>query len=242
MTTDLEADLRREFDAASPPSSLTYSTDSVLRQGSRTIRRRRIIAAGSAALAVAVVATGASLFARPHNSAHPLPAAGSSATSPSGAASSTVAACTGAQLSGKVFRTSSQSSQPFAEIVLTNRGPGRCQLSGYPELTAWGSAGRGPTTQLETVLTQGSTYEIADPGQTTVVIAAAQTAWFAVGTGTAYGGPIVTIDRLVIDVGSSAGGKANRVNVALGMDADGPPGKAIPITITAFAPGVPPKP
>ncbi len=80
MSTDLEADLRREFDAASPPSNLTYSTDSVLRQGSRTIRRRRIIAAGSAALAVAVVATGASLFARPDEKALPLPASGTAAT------------------------------------------------------------------------------------------------------------------------------------------------------------------
>ena len=86
MSADLEADLRREFDAASPPSSLTYSTDSVLRQGSRTIRRRRIIAAGSAALAVAVVATGASLFARPDDKALPLPASSTGTTSPPSAA------------------------------------------------------------------------------------------------------------------------------------------------------------
>ncbi len=74
MTTDLETDLRREFDAARPPSTLTFSPDSVLRQGSRTIRRRRIIAVGSTAMAVALVATGASLMTRPHNSAVPLPA------------------------------------------------------------------------------------------------------------------------------------------------------------------------
>ena len=74
MSTDLEADLRREFDAASPPSSLTFHAESVLRQGNRTIRRRRIVAAGSAAMAVAVVATGASLFARPDDKALPLPA------------------------------------------------------------------------------------------------------------------------------------------------------------------------
>ena len=80
MSTDLEADLRREFDAASPPSSLTFHAESVLRQGSRTIRRRRIIAVGSAAMAVAVVATGSSLFARPDDKALPLPASSTAAT------------------------------------------------------------------------------------------------------------------------------------------------------------------
>jgi hypothetical protein len=74
MTTDLGADLRREFDAATPPSSLTFHPESVLRQGSRTIRRHRIIAAGSAAMAVALVAAGASLLTRPHDTAAPLPA------------------------------------------------------------------------------------------------------------------------------------------------------------------------
>jgi len=80
MTTDLEADLSREFDAASMPAGLTFHAESVLRQGSRTIRRRRIIAAGSAALAVALVATGASLFARPDDKAQPLPASSTATT------------------------------------------------------------------------------------------------------------------------------------------------------------------
>jgi len=74
MTTDLEADLRREFDAARPPSTLTFSPDSVLRQGSRTIRRRRIIAAGSTAMAVGLVVVGSTLMNGPHNSAAPQPA------------------------------------------------------------------------------------------------------------------------------------------------------------------------
>jgi len=74
MTTDLEADLRREFDAARPPSTLTFSPDSVLRQGSRTIRRRRIIAAGSTAMAVGLVVVGSTLVDRPRDSATPQPA------------------------------------------------------------------------------------------------------------------------------------------------------------------------
>jgi hypothetical protein len=74
MSTDLEADLRREFDAVGAPGGLTFSPESVLRQGKRTIRRHRLIAAGSAAMAVGLVAVGANLIARPHDSAVPLPA------------------------------------------------------------------------------------------------------------------------------------------------------------------------
>jgi len=79
MSTDLETDLRREFDAVRAPSGLTFSPESVLRQGSRTIRRHRIIAAGSAAMAVALVAGGAALT-RPHDTAMHLPASHTATT------------------------------------------------------------------------------------------------------------------------------------------------------------------
>ena len=75
MTIDLEGDLRREFDAATPPSGLALHPESVLRQGSRTIRRRRIAAGGSAAMAVALVATGVGLLNGTNDSAAPQPAA-----------------------------------------------------------------------------------------------------------------------------------------------------------------------
>ncbi|MEO8518723.1 MAG: hypothetical protein ABI438_06045 [Dermatophilaceae bacterium] len=74
MTTDLEADLRREFDAAGMPAGLTFHAESVLRQGSRTLRRHRIIAAGSAAMAVGLVAMGATVMTRPDDSVIPPPA------------------------------------------------------------------------------------------------------------------------------------------------------------------------
>jgi len=87
----------------------------------------------------------------------------------------------------------------------------------------------------------GPTFEIPDPGPTKVGLTPGGSAWFAVGAGTAYGGPIVSIDRVVIDVGSTAGGNAGHVNVTLGMGVNGPQGKAIPITVTvaAFASGSP---
>lgn len=204
-------------------------------------RRRRIVtvSAKAALFAVPVIAVVV-VFANP--SPGKVTTAVRPPSSASGASSAPIAVCTGAQLSGKVFRGGSQSSQPFEEIVLTNGGPGPCRLSGYPQMTAWGSTGQGPSAPLDTLLTQGSTFEIPDPGPTKVVLAPGGSAWFAVGSGTAYGGPLVSIDRVVIDVGSAARGAAGHVNVALGMGANGPRGKAIPITVTAFAPGIPPKP
>ena len=74
MSTDLEADLHREFDAADMPAGLTFSTESILRQGNRTIRRNRILAAGSAAMAVGLMAIVATVMTRPHDAAVPLPA------------------------------------------------------------------------------------------------------------------------------------------------------------------------
>jgi RNA polymerase sigma-70 factor (sigma-E family) len=74
MSTDLESDLRREFDTVRTPGGLMFSPDAVTRTGRRTILRRQIIATGSAAMAVALVATGASLLTRPDDRAAPRPA------------------------------------------------------------------------------------------------------------------------------------------------------------------------
>jgi hypothetical protein len=233
-------DLRLAFPPGDEPPFRT-PVSALVATAMRRGRRRRI-ATLSAKAALFAVPMIAAVVVVANLSPGTVPTAVGPASSPSGAQSSPVVACTAAQLSGKVSRAGSQSSQPFAEILLTNGGPGPCQLSGYPQMTAWGSAGQGPSAQLETVLTQGSTFEIPDPGPRRVVIAPGGSAWFAIGAGTVYGGPIVSIERAVVAVGSMAGGKSGHVNVNLGMDANGPPGKAIPIRVTAFAPGVPPKP
>jgi hypothetical protein len=251
MTTDIsrdDASLPRadvnDLSLAFPPGvEPPFRTPvSALVATARRRGQRRRIATLSAKAALFAVPVIAAVVAFANLSPRTVTSVVRPASSASGASSSPLADCTGAQLSGKVSRTGSQSSQPFVEIVLTNGGPGSCQLSGYPQMTAWSSAGQGPSAQLETVLTQGSTFEIPDPGPTKVVIAPGGSAWFAVGAGTAYGGPIVSIDRVVIEVGSAAGGKTGHVNVTLGMGANGPQGKSIPITVTAFAPGVPPTP
>jgi RNA polymerase sigma-70 factor (sigma-E family) len=74
MTTDLETDLRREFDAARPPSRLTFSPESIVSQGRRSIRRRRLMTSASTAVAVALVVVGSTLISRPHDSVMPPPA------------------------------------------------------------------------------------------------------------------------------------------------------------------------
>jgi hypothetical protein len=239
-------DLRRAFPAGTEPPFRTPVT--VLVANARRKGRRRRIARLSAKTAlvavpaIAAVVMFANFSPTTNTTGVVLPAAPSRAPSSSVAPSQAVAACTGAQLSGKVSRAGSVASQPFEEIVVTNGGPSSCQLSGYPKLTAWGSTGQGPSSLLDTALTRGSTFEIPDPGPRNVVIARGKSAWFAIGSGTSSGGPIFSIDHVVMDVVPEAGGKAGQVNIALAMDASGPLGKAIPITVTAFAPGVPPKP
>jgi hypothetical protein len=74
MSTDLETDLRREFETVRAPGSLTFSPESVVRTGRRTILRRRIVASGSVAMTVALVAGGAALLTRADDSAAPPPA------------------------------------------------------------------------------------------------------------------------------------------------------------------------
>jgi hypothetical protein len=79
MSADLETDLRREFDAIRPPAGLTFSPESVVSTGRRTIVRRRIIAAGST-MAIVLIAGGAALLTSPNNSAAPPPASRTAAT------------------------------------------------------------------------------------------------------------------------------------------------------------------
>ena len=74
MTIDLEGDLRGEFNAAIAPNSLTFHPESVMRDGSRTVRRRRLVAGGSTAVVLALVAAGVGLLNRPEDSVAPQPA------------------------------------------------------------------------------------------------------------------------------------------------------------------------
>jgi hypothetical protein len=239
-------DLRRAFPpGAEPPfrTSVTALVANARRRGRRRrIARLSVKTALVAGPAIATVVMVANFLPATNTPAVVPPAASHRAPSSSVAPSQAVGACTGAQLAAKVTREGSMASQPFAEIVLINVGSSSCQLSGYPKLTAWASTGPGPSSLVRTTLTRSSTYEVPDPGPRSVVIAKGQSAWFAIGVGTAYEGPYVSIDHMVMDGVPTAGGKVGHVNIAFATVANGPLGKAIPVTVTAFAPGVPPKP
>jgi hypothetical protein len=242
--TDLD-DLRRAFPPGAEPPFRTPVT-ALVANARRRGRRRRIArlslkTALVAGPAIATVVMFANFSPAMNTPTVVPPAASNGAASSSVAPSQAVLACTGAQLAGKVSRAGSMASQSFAEIVLTNVGPSSCQLFGYPKLTAWVSTRPGPSSLLSTTLIHGSTYEISDPGPRGVVIASGQAAWFVIGSNTASGGPIVTIDHVLIELVPTAGRKVGHVNIPLSIFAGGPPGKAIPIIVTAFAPGIPPK-
>ena len=150
-----------------------------------------------------------------------------------------VAACGAAQLSGQTVRSVGQASQSLDELVLTNAGPRPCRLEGYPKIAAWGAVGGGPSSKLNISLTNGGNYFTSDPGPTTVDIAAGQSAWFALSTGSAYGSEIVVLDRVSIVIGPTTGSGSGHVDVAVNIGASSPPGQAIPVTVSAFAGGIP---
>jgi hypothetical protein len=115
-------DLRLAFPpGAEPPFRTPVSV--LVATAARRGRRRRIatLSAKAALFAVPVIAAVV-VFA--NFSTGTVTPTVRPASSPSAAPSQPAAVCTGAQLSGKVSHAGSQSSAPFAEIVLTNRGPG----------------------------------------------------------------------------------------------------------------------
>ena len=170
MTITLEADLRREFDAARPPISLNFSPESVLRQGSRTIRRRRIITGGSAALAVAVVATGASLMNRPQDTATPQPATSGLSTAKG--------ACDGTALSLEVVDAEGYGTGQTAVLMtLRNSGPTACTLKGYPRLTALDDAGA----VLPFTIHNGGSQSVTNQQPETVMIRPGDSAFVTLG-------------------------------------------------------------
>jgi hypothetical protein len=151
-----------------------------------------------------------------------------------------VAACHGSQLSAKIVDHAGGMSQSLDEIALTNDGPRPCRLSGYPKLAAWGSIGAGPRSKLKLSLTNEANTFISDPGPTTVDIAPGKFAWFGLSAATAYGSELITIDRLAIIIATGSG--LESVDLPITLAASRAEGKAIPISVTAFAGGRPLKP
>ena len=127
-------------------------------------------------------------------------------------------------------------------VIVTNWTAKPCSLEGYPSLSV-GVAGRGGVYNGHQFvypaldITHSSTYVVPDPGVRTVRLEPRGSAWFAVGTGLAYSGPVLSIGRLEI---GTAGSRATLVVPGFVQQIQGNAGQPLPITVTAFAPGSPP--
>jgi hypothetical protein len=80
----------------------------------------------------------------------------------------------------------------------------------------------------------GSIYERRDPGPHQVRLTPGATASFDLGTATAYDGPLLSVTRVLIRPPGQAAG----IPVHVGMYANGPRGRPIPVGVTALRAGV----
>ena len=141
-----------------------------------------------------------------------------------------VSACMAADLSAKVTGGGAGMSQPAVYITVTNTSGQRCTVNGYPSLTgAWTKMGR-----QQISVTNGAVMNAPESKPRRIVLAPGGSAWFAVGAATAYDPPVVSFTRMSFTVASGAGNNTVRMS----LQATAPSGKAFPLGVTAFAPGV----
>jgi len=142
--------------------------------------------------------------------------------------------CAENQLGAVETRNGSSASQPFSVVKVVNASHRACALGGYPHVVFWAqSAYR--LVRLSIAVTNGSIYEVPDPGPTRFLLAPGASAWFAVGTGTAYGGPYRRLTYLTIYPTARTSGVG--VLCGVNLSTDSPAGRPIPVAVTAFAPG-----
>ena len=151
-------------------------------------------------------------------------------------------ACTAEDLSARETFESQVMNQPFSEVAVLNTGRHACTLDGYPRIAAaWaatvsstGAESSGEHRVAVRVLDAGS-YEVVDPGPRLFSVPPGGRAWFALGT-TDSQPPWERFIRLVIAPAGSATGMPVRVTIV----ATAAP--AVGMSVTAFAPGPPPRP
>jgi hypothetical protein len=144
-------------------------------------------------------------------------------------------ACATADLTASVGEFGSMASRPFLTVTLTNHTSAGCRLRGYPLLTVIGAFVAPPARPVHVVVTHGSTYERADPGPHSIVVAPHRFASFTVGTGRAYTGPTAGLHRFEIRPADDD----EPLVVQQEMAANGPRGEPIPVTETALTLGIP---
>jgi hypothetical protein len=140
--------------------------------------------------------------------------------------------CAADQLRVRTRATGSDMSQPYARIAVRNVGPRACTVGGYPRIVARGArAGRHNVHRLAIRVRRGSFMEAHDHGAHRVGLRPGGTAVFGLGTATAYGRRVVTIQTVKVTLPRIDGAFV----VALGIDASAPRGKRIPVFLTALA-------
>ncbi len=144
----------------------------------------------------------------------------------------TAPTCLGTDLAGRTTGGGAGMSQPYSIITVTNTGAKPCTLKGYPVITgAWSAKGA-----VDITVKNGSLYNLPSAKVTSFVLAPRAKAWFALGSATAYTGPMVTITRIAVAATKGAS-VAESATVRQDIQANGPVGKPIPLGVTAFAPG-----
>ena len=146
--------------------------------------------------------------------------------------------CSAEDLTAEAAYSGQDMNQPYTLVRVTNRSQTPCELHGYPEIAISASLafGHAPLVRAEVDLTRGSIYQVADPGSHASTLEPGGDAWFAVGTGLAYDGPLCTIAELSL----AAPGGGDVVVSGFQQQLNGPTGKPLPITVTAYALGAPP--
>jgi hypothetical protein len=141
--------------------------------------------------------------------------------------------CQGDQLRLAVAVSGSTMSQPFGDISITNSGVKACLLTGYPRIAVAGHRGfpdqPAPAVPVAIKVHHGI-YERVDSGPHQLLVPPRRQAFFSIGTGDAYDGPLFTLTRLTVTL---LGIRSPKV-LTLGLLANGPLGRKIPVGITAI--------
>jgi photosystem II stability/assembly factor-like uncharacterized protein len=138
--------------------------------------------------------------------------------------------CTSDQLRVWLRASGSNMSQPYARIGLQNVGTSACAVRGYPRIAAWGGPiGSDQSEQLAIDVQRGAFMEARDRGPRRIGLRPGSRAVFSVGTGTAYSAHLMEIQSLTLTLPGVVGS----LHVPLRVYATAPPGKRIPVFLTA---------
>jgi len=147
--------------------------------------------------------------------------------------------CTAHDLTATAGWSSQAMNQPWTVVVIRNSSNSACRIEGYPSLvmTTTPESATTPVRPADISVVNGDTFGVRDPGRSEVTVGVHEEAWFAVGTGLAYSGPIYQVHSLSF----SLPGSREQVAVpGFTQGIQGNTGDPLPVLVTAIAPGPPP--